>query len=699
VDKSLRPVIRVDDEKCVNCHACISACPIKFCIDGSGDKVRVRHELCIGCGSCIKACSHGARAGLDDFDDFLAALGRGEKMVAVVAPAVAARYPEDYLRLNGWLRSLGVEAFFDVAFGAELTVESYLRHIEAGNPALVIAQPCPAIVSFIELYMPELLPHLAPADSPMLHAMKAAREFHPAAKGRKIAVISPCVAKRREFDETGLGDYNVTLERISRHFEEMGVDLKAFPEVPFDGPAAERAVLFSSPGGLKETVERERPALGTRIRKVEGPASIYPYLRELPSSLAEGAAPLILDCLNCEKGCNGGTGTGSEAKPLDLLEAGVRRRDAAQRSRPSGAGPFRPSPAAAVRRSLKRFWRAGLYDRTYRDRSGDSGIERPTEAEFAAIYARMRKTEEADYLNCSSCGYGSCEDMAIAIHNGLNKAENCRHYSQLVLADSKKTVMGMSIALDEELARSTSLLEEVIGLLPELTRLTDEQSASLEDSNRRIGALIVSIEESSAISSERQSGLVGLLKAAGAVQAELSGSLDAVHSLKDESQQIGDIVKVIDEIAAQTNLLSMNAAIEAAHAGQSGLGFAVVASEIRNLADLAGKSATRITRTLGDMTKDMERTSAVTERSGASIRGVLGDLERSAEGLKGIFDSLAGMSLDTDGIRSALGTLTSAAEGVRKTYRQMEENLRGTAREIASIASISRENVRKIESL
>lgn len=48
----------------------------------------------------------------------------------------------------------------------------------------------------------------------------------------------------------------------------------------------------------------------------------------------------------------------------------------------------------------------------------------------------MGKTEEADMFNCTSCGYGSCEDMAVAIHNGLNKPENCHHFmaDQLVVA-------------------------------------------------------------------------------------------------------------------------------------------------------------------------------------------------------------------------------------------------------------------------
>ena len=67
---SLTPVISVIKEKCVNCHRCISVCPVKFCNDGSGDFVSINHDLCIGCGKCIASCEQGARVGLDGFERF-----------------------------------------------------------------------------------------------------------------------------------------------------------------------------------------------------------------------------------------------------------------------------------------------------------------------------------------------------------------------------------------------------------------------------------------------------------------------------------------------------------------------------------------------------------------------------------------------------------------------------------------------------
>ena len=98
--------------------------------------------------------------------------------------------------------------------------DKYIEYIKNKNPDCVISQPCPALVSFIETYRPELIKYLAPADSPMLHCAKMIKEFYTKYTGYKIAAISPCYAKRREFDETGICDYNVTMRSIQSYMEE-----------------------------------------------------------------------------------------------------------------------------------------------------------------------------------------------------------------------------------------------------------------------------------------------------------------------------------------------------------------------------------------------------------------------------------------------------------------------------------------------
>jgi iron only hydrogenase large subunit-like protein len=304
---TLRDVIKVIEDKCVNCHRCISVCPVKFCNDGSGNTVIVRSDLCIGCGKCISACTHEARIGIDDTDLFFNDLKNGEKIIAVVAPAVASNFENLYLNLNGWLKKIGVDAFFDVSFGAELTVKSYIEYKKQNNPKTIIAQPCPAIVNFIELYRPKLLNYLAPADSPMVHTMKMIKAYYPRFKNHKIAVLSPCLAKRREFDYTGYGEYNVTFKALKNYIEENTIDLNKYPSLEYDNPPAERAVLFSSPGGLVRTAERDFPGITEKTRKIEGSPHIYHYLENMDEAIMKGKSPVyeLVDCLNCEMGCNG----------------------------------------------------------------------------------------------------------------------------------------------------------------------------------------------------------------------------------------------------------------------------------------------------------------------------------------------------------------------------------------------------------
>lgn len=80
----LRPlpkVVEVIKDKCVNCHACVAACPVKFCNDASGDTVEINSDMCIGCGQCLKACTHEARRPVDDTVVFVEALTRREPMI------------------------------------------------------------------------------------------------------------------------------------------------------------------------------------------------------------------------------------------------------------------------------------------------------------------------------------------------------------------------------------------------------------------------------------------------------------------------------------------------------------------------------------------------------------------------------------------------------------------------------------------
>jgi hypothetical protein len=363
-----------------------------------------------------------------------------------------------------------VIAVFDVAFGAELTVRSYLEYARKENPSLIISPPCPAIVNYCELYAPHLLPYLAPVHSPMLHTAIMIKNYFPQYADAKIAVISPCAAKKREFEDTGYVDFNVTMARFKKVLDKRGIDLDDYTASDFDGPMAERAVSFSSPGGLKTTLLRDAPALEPRIRRIEGTFTVYKYLDELPKMLAENAAPFLVDCLSCFTGCNGGPGTENFKHPVAMMETRIEARLQEQARRNKLVFGIN-----RIKGEINHYWKPGLYNRTYKDRSENlSGYNIPTNKDLAVIYQKMKKTSEADFLNCAACGYGGCRGMAEAIFNNLNRPENCHHYL-------KKEV-------DERLQEHKSILEYVrdgIFLLEKNWCILPSYSSALEEIFRR----------------------------------------------------------------------------------------------------------------------------------------------------------------------------------------------------------------------
>ena len=113
------------EEKCTGCNKCIEACPVDCANEAylSKDgkrKVRVDDQYCIHCGACLGICDHGARDYEDDTEAFFHDLAAGQSISVIAAPAAQVNF-EDAEHLFGWLKSKGVKHIYDVSMGADIT--------------------------------------------------------------------------------------------------------------------------------------------------------------------------------------------------------------------------------------------------------------------------------------------------------------------------------------------------------------------------------------------------------------------------------------------------------------------------------------------------------------------------------------------------------------------------------------------------
>ncbi len=439
--KTLIEVIGIREDNCTNCHQCIAVCPVKVCSNGSGEVIKFDNRLCIGCGRCIEACvkSHGgsteksARFAIDDAAAFeLDVLN--QEIVAMVAPSAQSNF--SLKKLIGALIQLGVKKVYDVSLGAEITVACYHDLIQQGlAPYPMIATPCPSIIRFIRLNHPKLIKHLAPVGSPVSNLAAYIHQQHPKAK---LAFISPCLEKRREFQENGMVKYNVTFQSLQTIFDQRGIDINSCEDGQFDNPvAAGIATNFSTPGGLKEAYLYHYPdTKSSSIARMEGMYVFKKYLPDLERAIAAGKdyLPKVIDILSCDHGCNMGVGCINKIKGEAEHAIAVRSEQATSNGK---ANQELEEWLAKITEQLSFEYRG------YTDLSSQYLLKIPSENQLQVIYGRMFKEEEKDFRNCAACGYNSCYQMAVAVFNGLNKVENCHLYQEKKLSKEHQALQSM----------------------------------------------------------------------------------------------------------------------------------------------------------------------------------------------------------------------------------------------------------------
>lgn len=638
------------NDNCIGCNRCISVCScIGACIAEEKDgkkRIAVNPDKCVACGACFDACEHLAREYLDDTERFFEDLKKGEKISILIAPAFRANYPNEYERVLGGLKQLGVNRMINVSFGADITTWGYLNYINQYDFKGGISQPCPAVVGYIERYIPSLIPKLFPVQSPvMCAAIYAKKEM---GVTDKLAFISPCIAKKQEIDDPNNGgyiSYNVTFDHLMKYIKEHKISGQNCTDEIEYGLGS----IYPTPGGLKENVYW---FLGESvfIRQIEGEKHMYEYLEKNKNKIAEDKTPyLFIDALNCGQGCLYGTGIEPEKEENDdALYALLKIREECKKDKGMNAWAKKLSPKQRLKKLNKQFEHLKLEDylRKYTDRSAQCTHQMPDERQLEEVFASMNKTtKESRGINCAACGYNTCKEMAVAIFNGFNNKENCVHYIKHEVEVEKEKAKELATEIESK----KELLEEQHQRILDTIGVINEEFATLYQSVDDMAA-------GNENNANESTGISGDMQDVFTFCEKLGTAMDEIAELLKELTRNNEEVV---SIASQTNLLALNASIEAARAGEAGRGFAVVADEINNLAtnsrDTANKSNESQTEIL------------------QSVASIADDTQKLMEIVHAVNDRTQNLAASAEEIAASTQVILDAANHVKESLKSLVE--------------------------
>lgn len=219
-----------------------------------------------------------------------------------------------------------------------------------------------------------------------------------------------------------------------------------------------------------------------------------------------------------------------------------------------------------------------------------------------------------------------------------------------------------------------------------------EEAAAVEQSSAAVEEMVASIQSISNIAENRVVLADTLASMARSGEEQMETTLKDIDGIATSADAIRDVVTVIDSISSQINLLAMNAAIEAAHAGDAGRGFAVVADEIRKLAESTGENSKRIGDSVVDIVDRIGETSERSRQTGESISRIVIDSSSVSAALTEILNALQELGRGTEQITEALTSLVGASAAVKESTKAIEEKSDQTNSALGQVADLSRQN-------
>ena len=287
----------------------------------------------------------------------------------------------------------------------------------------------------------------------------------------------------------------------------------------------------------------------------------------------------------------------------------------------------------------------------------------------------------------------SVDQMTDQISEMIREVSNCAHEVAGASTQIAATAEQLSMGLNRQEAQTNDVSAAIEEMSSSIAGIAEQSTTAAKTSN-----------DAGQQAEQGGAAVSSTIEEIGRIEKQVNEAVSAVKLLGERSEEIGEIIAVINDIADQTNLLALNAAIEAARAGEQGRGFAVVADEVRKLAERTQQATEQVSTSIREIQHDTSSAINEIEKGSESVKLGVDKATDTGKSLSEIVESSRSIKQMVEGISESIAEQNSATESIAQATTEIasvtrEASSAGTqAAEAATNLSAQSEKLRTMTS-